>query len=63
MRRLINVSDEQKPNPNEVRCADGCGNTSMAPQNEGWARMEITQRYRCPKCNRQLMEVNRGKED
>lgn len=47
---------------NEVRCADGCGKAVEKPEAHGWTRMEITGRYRCPVCMRQLDAINRNVE-
>jgi hypothetical protein len=47
--------------PDPIFCAAGC-KRSVADESEavakGWECLEITNRYRCPQCWRELREVN-----
>lgn len=46
-----------------TRCCDGCGAQSDAPEREGWTCLQITGRYRCPKCVNELQQVNQKDKD
>ena len=46
-------------NEPEVGCAGGCGLKSNNPEALGWARLEITGRYRCGDCTRALAAVSK----
>ncbi len=43
----------------EVSCAGGCGSQTNNPEHFGWARLEITGRYRCGACTRALAAVSK----
>lgn len=49
-------------NPQAIRCRDGCGR-SVADESEAqakaWECLQITGRYRCPSCMRELAEANK----
>lgn len=49
----------------EVRCQDGCGrraSSDASAEAQGWLRLPITGRWRCPQCARALDEVNKPKD-
>ena len=44
-----------------IRCTDGCGanvKDESEAQAKAWQYMEISKRYRCPQCRRDLQQVN-----
>lgn len=45
-----------------INCCDGCGRKvadMSEAQAKAWHYLEISKRYRCPACARELDEVNR----
>lgn len=44
----------------EARCTDGCGKstTEKEAEHQGWQRLQITGRWRCPDCTMDLARIN-----
>jgi hypothetical protein len=46
----------------EISCSAGCKRTGVLDENgsppAGWDRLQITGRYRCPTCGRELTAAN-----
>lgn len=50
-------------NREPLRCTDGCGanvKDESEAQAKAWQYMEITKRYRCPRCRLELDKVNQS---
>lgn len=46
----------------EIACSTGCKRTALLPENgnppDGWEQLQITSRWRCPHCYRELTAAN-----